>query len=205
MSTVHALNCDLGEDCTCGATERPRQRASRARAFDPGDVRTWQEGDIQTMLKQRLALGSWVAWHVRKQGHAGRWRQHEGIIEAVPPRAGYGVLDWCCVPMRGSWLGPEAYDPCREQPENIVWVELKSERGKLTDEQAEHALRLARAGQEVAVLRPRHFDSPRGAGSDLAFVRFVLHKSALVREGRHQAWCETLVQPDWDVRRVLAL
>ena len=175
----------------------PRQRARRARAFDPNDVKTWQEGDIQTMLKQRLALGSWVAWHVRKQGHQGRWQPHEGVIEAVPPRAGWGVLDWICVPTRETWWSPDGKRGPDGVPENLLWIELKSERGKLTDEQAEHALRLARAGQEVAVLRPRHFDAPPGQ-ADLALIRLVEHK-------RLTAWFDTLVQPEWDVARVLKL
>jgi hypothetical protein len=179
---------------------RPRQRQRRARPFDPNDVLTWQEvADLQPRFKERLRLGAWVGWHVRKQGdHAGwgderRGARRAGIIEAVPSEAAFGVLDWYCVPTFGSYFGP---DKARDTtPENVLWVELKTERGKLSEEQAAHGLRLARAGQEVAVLRPRHFMSDLGK-PDLAFIRLAEHQ-------RPSAWFDTLVQPEWTVAEVL--
>jgi len=182
------------------ATKQPRQRQRRARPFDPNDPITWQEvADLQPRLKERLRLGAWVAWHVRKQGDHANWGDERrggrraGIIEAVPSEAAFGVLDWYCVPTYGSWSGP---DKARDGvPENVLWIELKAERGKVDEHQAEHALRLARAGQEVAVLRPRHFLSKLGV-PDLAFVRLVNHE-------RPSAWFDCLVQPEWNITEVI--
>jgi hypothetical protein len=169
-----------------------RQRARRKVALDPTNPKTWHESDAQERLKARLRLGGWIAWHVRKQGHREAWgREHEGIIESVPSRAAWGVLDWVCIPSSGSWA--DYHEGLATVPENIVWVELKSEKGKLTEEQAQHALWLARAGQEVAVLRPRHFCG----NPDLAAIRFVDHRRP------PKEWSEVLVQPEWDVATIL--
>ena len=169
----------------------PRQRARRAKPLNPLDPKTWHEvTDLQPRLKERLRLGAWVAWHVRKQGDHAEWgnerlgARRQGIIEAVPAAAAWGVLDWTCVPT----------DP-REH--GVLWIELKSEAGKLSEPQAEAAIRLARAGQEVAVLRPRHFFGNLGEG-DMVFVRLVEHR-------RTPEWSTVLVQPDMLLPQVLKL
>ena len=163
--------------------ESPRQRAHRKVPLDPTNPKTWHESDAQERLKERLRLGSWVAWHVRKQGHREAWgREHEGIIEAVPARAAWGVLDWVCIPTSLQADG------------GVLWIELKSEKGKLTTDQAQHALWLAQAGQEVAVLRPRHF-----------FGRPDLVLQRLVHYDKSGAWPDVLVQPDWSIEEVLRL
>lgn len=163
----------------------PRQRARRAKPLDPRNPRTWHEVDAQERLKERLRLGSWIAWHVRKQGHREQWgREHAGIIEAVPGRAAWGVLDWVCIPT--------------EHETGVLWIELKTEKGKLTDDQGSHALVLARAGQEVAVLRPRHFFADHVGLGDLVFDRLVKHV-------RPPAWASVLVMPEMDLADVLRL
>lgn len=161
-------------------------RARRARPLDPNDPKTWQEvADLTPRLKERLRLGGWLAWHVRKQGHRRDWgREHAGIIEAVPASAGWGVLDWICVPTT--------------RRDHVLWIELKAERGKLMAHQATHALYLARAGQEVVVLRPRHFFGARVGEPDVVHVRLIEHRPT-------PAWDKLLVRPDMSMPEVLAL
>lgn len=165
----------------------PRQRARRAVPLNPLDPKTWQEvADVQPRLKDRLRLGAWYAWHIRKQGDRAEWGSKQvGIIEAVPKEASWGVLDWTCVP--GD-----------RREKGILWIELKSEAGKLTEAQAQAALRLARFGQEVAVLRPRHFMGDLGEG-DMVFKRLVEHNLHPV------GWQQVLVFPDMLLTQVLKL
>lgn len=168
----------------------PERRRRRARPLDPNDPRTWHEvEDVQPRLKERMRLGAWVGWHVRKQGDRAHWgderngARRAGIIETVP--ADLAVLDWTLVPT-------DTREP------GLVWVELKSEHGKLTQLQAVTALRLAVAGQEVAVLRPRHFIGRLGE-PDLAFVRLVEHRRTI------SAWSAVLVYPEMTLQEVLRL
>jgi hypothetical protein len=163
----------------------PRARQRRAVPLDPTNPKTWQEvADLQPRLKERLRLGAWIAWHVRKQGDRARWgSDHAGILETVPPAAAWGVLDWTCVPSTPD--------------DHLLWIELKSERGKLTEPQAVTAQRLARAGQEVVVLRPRHFIGRHG-DPDMVFLRLVNHEWPL-------GWTEVSVAPDMSLPQVLAL
>jgi hypothetical protein len=160
----------------------PRQRARRAKPLDPFNPKTWHENeDLTPRLKARLRLGGWLAWHVRKQGDRKHWgAQRAGIIEAVPASAAWGVLDWCCV------------------RDSVLWIELKSEKGKLTEDQAITALTLAKAGQEVAVLRPRHFITAHATDTDLVAVRLIQHQ-------RPAAWQAVLVQADMNFPDVLRL
>lgn len=169
----------------------PRQRARRAKPLDPTNPRTWHENeDLTPRLKARLRLGSWYAWHIRKQGDREHWgderkgARRAGIIEAVPITAAFGVLDWVCVPTVSAETG-------------LLWIELKAEKGKLTPQQAITALWLARAGQEVAVLRPRHFIGVQGA-NDLAAQRLIEHAPP-------EAWQDVLVMPAMDLTDVLRL
>lgn len=166
----------------------PPRRRRRAKPLDPTNPRTWHENeDLAPRLKARLRLGSWVAWHIRKQGDRQHWgAARAGIIEAVPMTAAWGVLDWCCVPTVSAEVG-------------LLWVELKSEKGKLSEAQALNALQLARAGQEVAVLRPRHFyDVVHRGQVDLVAVRLVEHE-------RLPEWDDVLVKPSMDLATVLRL
>lgn len=164
-----------------------RQRARRAKPLDPLNPKTWQEvTDLQPRLKERLRLGAWYAWHVRKQGDRAEWgTKRIGIIEAVPAEASWGVLDWTCVP--GD-----------RREKGLLWIELKSEQGKLSDAQASSALRLARFGQEVAILRPRHFIGNLGE-ADLVFRRLVEHNL------HPPGWQQVLVFPDMLMAQVLKL
>jgi hypothetical protein len=168
----------------------PRQRARRAKPLDPFDPKTWHENeDLAPRLKARLRLGQWVAWHIRKQGDRAAWgderkgARRAGIIEAVPMSAAWGVLDWVCVPVRDD---------------NLLWIELKAEKGKLTEAQAIHALMLAKVGQEVAILRPRHFIPARTGETDLVAWRLIQHK-------RPTDWGDVLVQADMALVDVMRL
>jgi len=170
----------------------PRGRARRGVPLDPSNPKTWREvEDLQPRLKARLRLGSWVAWHVRKQGDRADWgderqgARRAGIIEAVPATAAWGMLDWICVPTTRGETG-------------VLWIELKSEKGKLTESQALNALHLARAGQEVVVLRPRHFFEARAGEADMVALRLVEHI-------RPTGWEQVLVLHDMDLPTVLRL
>lgn len=169
----------------------PVRRRKRARPMDPNDPRTWHEvEDLQPRLKERMRLGAWIGWHVRKQGDRAHWGDERrgarpaGIIETVP--ADVAVLDWTLVPTDSR------------EDNGVLWVELKSEHGKLTELQAVSALRLAVAGQEVAILRPRHFIGPLGE-PDLAYVRLVLHRRLSA------PWLAVLVHPTMTLAEVRRL
>jgi hypothetical protein len=179
-----------GNDLRIDQDPNPLPRRRRARPFDPDDPKTWHEvTDLQPRLKERLRLGAWIGWHVRKQGDREHWGDERrgdkraGIIETVP--AEVAVLDWTCVPTDTREHG-------------VLWIELKSENGKLTELQAVSALRLAVAGEEVAILRPRHFLAPLGE-PDTAFLRLVEHKP------HAPGWGLTLVTCEMTLPEVMAL
>jgi hypothetical protein len=187
--------------------EGKQVRRKRARPFDPNNLKTWHEvNDLTPRLKERLRMGGWVAWHVRKQGDRANWGDERrgdrraGILETIPSEL--AVLDWVCVPTEFAWHNwtdrysqhPRASEGI--SPEAVMWIETKSESGKLTELQARTALHLAVAGQEVAVLRPRHFIGLLGE-PDLAFVRLVQHRRPPA------AWSAVLVQPEWSVADVI--
>jgi hypothetical protein len=182
------------------AGEPARQRRRRAVPLDPTNPKTWQEvADLQPRLKERLRLGGWYAYHVRKQGDRSHGLgRRPGIIEAVPASASSGVLDWFCVPANPSGAARA------DQP---LWIELKTERGKLTDDQALWALYAARAGLEVAVLRPRHFVYGM---PDIVYRRLVLHEinpMLFLGQGddERMAWDQVLVKSSMGITDVLRL
>ena len=163
--------------------------------MDPNNPKTWREvEDLQPRLKTRLRLGGWIAWHVRKQGDREHWgderqgARRAGIIESVPIQAAWGMLDWICVPTTANETG-------------VLWIELKSEKGKLTEQQALNALHLAQANQEVVVLRPRHFFGQMAQTDGAADM--VAHR--LVEHIRPTGWEQVLVLPDMDLGQVLRL
>lgn len=186
-------------------------RRRRAVPLDPTNPKTWQEvADLQPRLKSRLAAGGWYAFHVRKQGDYGlgqegshQFRKRAGIIESVPPQASTGVLDWYCVPMGAQGIFESMRKP--------LWIELKTEKGKVSEDQAKWALYNARAGAEVVVLRPRHFFGT----PDMVHARLVMHYrcdhladqpgSMAGAPGRCIGWCQVLVRPDMTAADVMAL
>lgn len=71
---------------------------------------------------------------------------------------------------RGGWLDYHTYNSKRSRRgfpdlvlvrDTVIWVELKTDIGKLSGEQEAWLAALARAGQEVYVWRPRDLDEVR--------------------------------------------
>ena len=102
-----------------------------AEVFRAQRLRSMSEADFQQQVAQFARLHRWLVFHARPAQTSRRWRtpvQHDG--------AGYPDLT----------LVRDGRAP--------IWVELKSERGSLTKEQAEWIRRLEAANARVFVWKP---------------------------------------------------
>jgi hypothetical protein len=114
-----------------------------------------EQRHVLPAVLQRLEWGQWYAIHVRQQGGFGR--DHDGILQAVPPEASYG------------WPDIFATSPREARP---LALELKDQRNPMTDYQVDWMDRLFKAGCDCALLRP---DDVFGAGAQIVAARLVSH------------------------------
>lgn len=168
-----------------------RRRRRRAVPLNPDDINTWHEEDLQNRLKERLRLGGWWGFHIRKQGQRRDGRNIvPGIVETVPAQAGRGWPDWVCVP-------DPRYTMDASSRRWTIYIELKSVTGEVTSDQAWWLWMLTMVGQECVVGRPHHAVAKHGQYDDM-YLRLV--DGAIT-----EAWRAATVKPEMSIQDIMAL
>lgn len=116
--------------------------------------------ELQPRVIERLRLGQWRAMHVRLQGDRARTGGSPlRALAAVPKEAAWGWLDWICLHMQES---------------HPLILELKSEKGVVSEDQRRWLAHWLASGAEIAVVRPRD-TYPWPPGEDPLHLRLVEH------------------------------
>lgn len=127
--------CSRGHDQGVYGYVAPNGRRSclECKRLNEAGVAPMLERDLQRGVLELARLLGWRVGHFRAAKTSKGWRTP---VEAD----GEGFPDLCCVRDR------------------TVWIELKSDTGKLSEKQRDWLRALANAGAEVYLLRPRHLE-----------------------------------------------